>query len=81
MEKMISVFPEYLIANPAMITVMGPVGPEICNGVPPNKEAINPKTIAPMRPAVGPKPEAIPNAKANGNATIAEVNPPKISYL
>ena len=31
----------------AITTVMGPVGPEICEGVPPNKAAKKPTKIAP----------------------------------
>jgi hypothetical protein len=62
-----------------MTTVIGPVGPETCAGVPPNIAAKNPQAIAPYRPAIAPAPEATPNASANGRATTAAVNPPKIS--
>ena len=78
----------------AEITVIGPVGPLICEGVPPNKEAKKPIIIAPVNPAKAPiapifgtsstliTPKAwIPNAKAKGNATIPAVIPPKTSPL
>ena len=63
----------------ATTTVMGPVGPVICVGVPPNNAAKKPTIIAPYRPGKGPNPEATPNAKARGSATTAAVNPPKKS--
>jgi hypothetical protein len=63
----------------AVITVMGPVGPLICDGVPPNTAAKNPKKMAPYNPAAGPRPDCTPNARANGNATIPAVKPPKKS--
>ena len=79
MEKIVSKLPLYLRASPATITVIGPVGPEICKGVPPKSEAKKPKTMAPISPAVGPSPEATPNARASGSATMADVKPPKKS--
>ena len=76
----------------AEMTVIGPVGPLIWEGVPPNSEAKKPSIIAPVKPAKAPTapmlptsstlitPNAwIPKAKANGKATIPAVNPPKIS--
>ena len=63
----------------ATTTVIGPVGPVICVGVPPNNAAKNPTIIAPYKPGNGPKPDATPNARAKGNATTAAVNPPKKS--
>ena len=64
----------------AITTVIGPVGPEICVGVPPKKEAKNPNMIAPYIPAVAPSPLATPNARPNGSATTAAVKPPKIFF-
>ncbi len=63
----------------AVITVMGPVGPLICEGVPPNTAAKNPRKIAPYNPAAAPRPDCRPNASASGRATIPAVNPPKKS--
>ena len=76
------------------MTVIGPVGPLICEGVPPNSEAKNPIIIAPVRPARAPMapmlptsstlmtPKAwMPNANANGKATIPAVMPPNMSFL
>ena len=65
----------------AITTVMGPVGPEIWEGVPPNRAAKNPTKIAPYRPAVAPPsaPDETPKARANGKATMAAVMPPKKS--
>jgi len=60
----------------AITTVMGPVGPEACAGVPPNSAAKKPTKIAPYRPAMAPAPEATPNARANGRATTAATSPP-----
>ena len=62
-----------------METVMGAVGPEICDRVPPNTEAKKPTAIAPYRPAAAPMPEAMPKPSATGNATTMEVTPPKMS--
>ena len=62
-----------------MTTVIGPVGPEICDGVPPNRAAKKPTKMAPYSPAMGPAPEATPKASASGSATTAAVTPPKIS--
>ena len=38
----------------AEMTVMGPVGPLICDGVPPKREAKNPNIMAPINPANAP---------------------------
>src|SRR5574344_2945863 len=38
----------------AEMTVMGPVGPLICEGVPPNIEAKKPSNMAPVSPAKAP---------------------------
>jgi hypothetical protein len=50
-------------------------------GVPPNNAAKKLKKIAPYKPALGPSPELTPKARANGNATIPAVKPPKTSPL
>ena len=63
----------------AITTVIGPVGPDTCDDVPPNTAAKNPTAIAPYNPAIGLIPDATPNANANGNATTAAVTPPKKS--
>jgi len=59
--------------------VIGPVGPETCALVPPKRAANRPTQMAPYRPAMGPTPEATPNAIASGRAMIAAVIPPKTS--
>jgi hypothetical protein len=64
-----------------LTAVIGAVGPDICVSVPPNKAAKKLTKIAPYRPALGPKPELTPNARARGRATIPAVKPPKISPL
>lgn len=64
-----------LTTIPAVTTVIGPVGPVIWLGVPPSRAAKKPQNMEPYRPARGPRPEATPNAKASGNATIAAVSP------
>ena len=79
------------LTRPAVMTVMGPVGPLICDGVPPNKAAKKPSSVAPTRPANAPilaadgslmPPKAwMPNAKASGKATIPAVIPPVMSPL
>jgi len=74
--KAIAGLPAYWVTIAAMTTVMGPVGPEICDGVPPNTEAKNPMAMAPYRPAMGPAPDATPKASASGSATTAAVRPP-----
>ncbi len=62
-----------------LTAVIGAVGPEICVGVPPKIAAKNPRKMAPYRPALGPKPEETPKARARGRATIPAVTPPKYS--
>jgi hypothetical protein len=62
-----------------MTTVIGPVGPETWEGVPPNRAAKKPTNTAPYSPVMGPAPEATPNARARGKATIAAVTPPNKS--
>ena len=42
------------VIRDAVTTVIGPVGPLICECVPPNREAKNPNIVAPMRPAKAP---------------------------
>ena len=56
----------YSVKMSAITTVIGPVGPEICDGVPPNNAAKKPTNIAPYSPAIGPAPEETPKASANG---------------
>ena len=63
----------------AMATVMGAVGPEIWERVPPNSAAKRPTPIAPYRPAAAPMPEATPKASATGRPTTAAVIPPNRS--
>ena len=65
----------------AITTVIGPVGPEICDGVPPNSAAKKPTIIAPYKPAIAPAPDDTPKAKAKGKATTAAVIPPNKSPL
>jgi hypothetical protein len=71
--------PPYWVKTVAATIVIGPVGPEIWLGVPPNKAAKKPTQIAPYNPATGPAPDATPNASASGSATIAAVRPPNRS--
>jgi hypothetical protein len=61
--------------------VIGAVGPDICVGVPPKSAAKKLMKIAPYNPALGPRPEVTPKARAKGNATIPAVNPPSMSPL
>ena len=63
----------------AIATAIGPVGPEICDRVPPNTAAKNPTAMAPYSPATAPRPEATPNASATGSPTTAAVTPPNKS--
>ena len=62
-----------------LTAVMGAVGPEIWVGVPPKKAAKKLTKMAPYSPAVGPRPELTPKARAKGRATIPAVSPPKKS--
>ena len=71
--------PAWLATTAPMTTVMGPVGPDTCAGVPPNNAAKKPVAMAPYNPAIGPTPEETPKASARGSATTAAVNPPKRS--
>jgi hypothetical protein len=64
-----------------LTAVIGAVGPEICVLVPPKSAAKKLIKIAPYKPALGPKPEETPKAKASGKATIPAVTPPKASPL
>jgi hypothetical protein len=43
------------LMSDAVMTVIGPVGPEICECVPPNKAAKKPSNVAPIKPANAPK--------------------------
>ena len=49
--------------------------------VPPKSAAKKLINMAPYKPALGPKPEETPKAKARGRATIPAVIPPKMSPL
>ena len=60
-------------------TVIGAVGPEIWERVPPNTAAKKPTAMAPCNPATAPIPEATPRARATGSATTVEVSPPNRS--
>ena len=60
---------------PYTITMKAPVGPPICTELPPRRETINPPIIAVINPFSGLTPEAIPNAMANGRATIPTMIP------
>ena len=63
----------------ATTTVIAPTGELICVSVPPKMTAIKPKIMAVYIPAIGPKPEASPYAKATGRVTIPADNPPNKS--
>ena len=65
--------------NAAETTVMGPVGPLACVLVPPKIAAKIPTAIAPYKPAIAPKPDCTPKAKAKGKATTPATKPPVIS--
>ena len=69
----------WLVTITAMATVIGAVGPEFWDRVPPNTAAKKPIAIALYRPAAGPRPDATPKASATGSATTAAVTPPKMS--
>ena len=69
----------WLVTMTAMATVIGAVGPEIWDRVPPNTAAKKPTAIALYMPAAGPRPDATPKASATGSATTAAVTPPKTS--
>ena len=70
---------EWTVTITAMATLMGPVGPDIWERVPPNTAAKKPTAMAPYIPAMGPRPEATPKARATGNPTTDAVIPPKRS--
>ena len=67
------------VTTTAMAMVIGPVGPLICEGVPPNTAAKNPTAIALYIPAIGPSPDATPNPRPTGSAITVAVTPPNIS--
>ena len=69
----------WVVTMTAMATAIGPVGPEICERVPPKTAAKNPTAIAPYSPATAPRPDASPNASPTGSPTTAAVTPPKRS--
>ena len=71
--------PAWLVTMTAIATAIGPVGPDICDFVPPNTAAKNPTATAPYIPAIAPSPDATPNASDTGNPTTAAVTPPKMS--
>jgi hypothetical protein len=60
-------------------TVIAPVGPETWKFDPPKTAATKPATIAVMRPAAAPTPDATPNASASGSATTPTVIPARMS--
>ena len=62
-----------------MITINAPVGPPICTLLPPKAEIINPAIMAVTNPSVGPTPDEIPKAIANGIATTATIQPASAS--
>ena len=69
----------WVVTMTAMATAIGPVGPEICDRVPPKTAAKNPTAIAPYSPATAPRPDASPNASPTGRPTTAAVTPPNTS--
>ena len=69
----------WAVTTTAIATAIGPVGPDICDRVPPNTAAKKPTAIAPYMPASAPKPDATPKANATGSPTTAAVIPPKTS--
>ena len=58
-----------------------PVGPPICTFEPPKSDTISPATIAVIIPFSGVTPDAIPNAIANGRATIPTIIPANKSVV
>lgn len=56
-----------------------PVGPPICTLLPPKREIISPAMMAVTNPSVGPTPDEIPKAMANGMATIPTMIPASAS--
>ena len=71
----------WVVTTTAMATAIGPVGPEIWDLVPPNTAAKNPTAMAPYMPAMAPRPDATPKARATGSPTTAAVTPPNTSPL
>ena len=61
--------------------INAPVGPPICTFDPPSSDTINPATMAVMIPFSGVTPDAIPNAIANGSATIPTMIPDNRSVV
>ena len=61
-------------------TVIAPVGPVTWRFEPPKIAARAPATIAVIRPARAPSPEAAPKASASGSATTATVSPASRSF-
>ena len=59
--------------------IKAPVGPPICTLLPPKREMISPAIMAVTSPSVGPTPEEIPKAMANGMATIPTMMPASAS--
>ena len=72
---------QYFAITGIKTTVIAPVGPLTCQFDPPKSAAMNPATIAVTMPFAALIPLVIPNPIASGNATIATVNPAKISLL
>ena len=62
-----------------MITMNAPVGPPICTLLPPKTDINRPAMMAVTKPSVGPTPEDIPKAIANGIATIPTMMPANVS--
>ena len=71
--------PSVVMNTTEIATARGAVGPEIWVLVPPNRAAQKPTMIAPYSPAIAPRPEATPKARASGKVTTAAVRPPNRS--
>ena len=69
----------WLVTMTAIATDIGAVGPDICERVPPNTATKKQTEIAPYIPAIAPRPDATPKARASGSPTTAAVTPPKRS--
>ena len=52
----------------AIATAIGPVGPDICERVPPNTAAKKPTAIAPYMPASAPKPRCHAEGQRDGQS-------------
>jgi hypothetical protein len=59
----------------AVIAVMGAVGPDACNRVPPKIEVMIGITAAPIIPANAPLPDIVPNAAPKERAAKLTVSP------